>query len=203
MIYYTNRPKRSVDKMNHTKSDIIDAFWQLLEEKPYNKITVKDIAERCQINRNTFYYHFHDIPELLEYIIKKDADYIIQNYSKSGIGSPSDCIIPLVQYITKRKKAALHIYRSVQREVFQDQLERIALYVVNQYVDTVTAELSFPPEDKKLLIRFYKCTLVGLTLDWMNEGMSYNLLEGFMRTCDLLDGLIIQSFLKVAKSKHK
>lgn len=189
--------------MSYTESNIIDAFWQLLDEKPYNKITVRDIAERCQINRNTFYYHFHDIPELLERIIKKDADYIIQNYSKSGTSSSSDCIIPLVQYITKRKNAVLHIYHSVQREVFQHQLERIALYVVNQYIDTITAELSLPPEDKKLLIRFYKCTLVGLTLDWLDEGMSYNLLESFMRTCDLLDGLIIKSFLKAAKSKDK
>lgn len=189
--------------MNHTKSDIIDAFWQLLDEKPYNKITVKDIVERCQINRNTFYYHFHDIPELLEHIIKKDADYIIQNYSKSGTGSTTDCIKPLVQYITKRKRAALNIYRSVQREVFQSQLERIALYVVNEYIDIVTAELSLPPEDKKLLIRFYKCLLVGLTLDWMDEEMNYDLLKGFMRTCDLLDGSAKQIFLRATESIHK
>lgn len=40
--------------MNHTKSAIIDAFWQLLEERPYTKITVRDIVELCQVNRNTF-----------------------------------------------------------------------------------------------------------------------------------------------------
>lgn len=59
--------------MNRTKDIIIDAFWQLLAEKPYNKITVKDIVDRCQINRNTFYYHFHDIPELLEDTVKRDT----------------------------------------------------------------------------------------------------------------------------------
>lgn len=37
--------------MNRTKSAITNAFWQLLEEKPYSKITVKDIVDRCQINR--------------------------------------------------------------------------------------------------------------------------------------------------------
>lgn len=62
--------------MNRTKNAIIDAFWLLLEEKPYNKITVKDIVERCQINRNTFYYHFHDIPELLETTIKNDGVFL-------------------------------------------------------------------------------------------------------------------------------
>ena len=45
--------------MNRTELVIAKAFWQLLEEKPYSKITVKNIVERCEINRNTFYYHFH------------------------------------------------------------------------------------------------------------------------------------------------
>ena len=50
--------------MKKTKEIIIDAFWQLLEEKPFNKITVQNIVERCALNRNTFYYHFQDIPNL-------------------------------------------------------------------------------------------------------------------------------------------
>lgn len=67
--------------MNRTKDAIIEAFWQLLEEKAYNKITVKDIVNRCQINRNTFYYHFHDIPELLEETVKSVTDQIIRTYA--------------------------------------------------------------------------------------------------------------------------
>ena len=39
--------------MKKTKEIIIDAFWQLLEEKPFNKITVQNIVERCALNRNT------------------------------------------------------------------------------------------------------------------------------------------------------
>ena len=42
--------------MKKTKEIIIDAFWQLLEEKNFNKITVQNIVERCALNRNTFYY---------------------------------------------------------------------------------------------------------------------------------------------------
>ena len=56
--------------MKKTKETIIDAFWQLLEEKPFNKITVQNIVERCHLNRNTFYYHFQDIPNLAEYTVK-------------------------------------------------------------------------------------------------------------------------------------
>ena len=48
--------------MVRTREAIINAFTQLLDERPLNKITVKDIVARCDINRNTFYYYFPDIP---------------------------------------------------------------------------------------------------------------------------------------------
>ena len=48
--------------MDRTKNAIVEAFWQLLDEKPFNKITVKNIVELCGVNRNTFYYHFSDTP---------------------------------------------------------------------------------------------------------------------------------------------
>lgn len=183
--------------MNHTKSDIIHAFWDLLDERPYNKITVKDIVERCQVNRNTFYYHFHDIPELLEETIKSDVDSILQTYSK--FGSPADCLVPLVEHSLKRKKAILHIYRSVKRDIFQSQLERMILYTVMEYVDTFTIDLPFSQEDKELLIRFYKCTFLGISLDWIGSGMDYDLLKSVARVAELLEASGQPTFLQSIK----
>ena len=180
--------------MNRTKEAIVNAFWELLEEKPYNKITVKDIVDRCQINRNTFYYHFHDIPELLESIIKKDADSVVQNYS--GFNSLPECLSTIIEHSLKRKKAVLHIYRSVQREVFLDQLERMATYVVTEYIHTLTKEIQVPEDDLRLLIRFYKCIMVGVILDWLDHGMDYNLEKDFVRLSELFQGEGKQIFLK-------
>ena len=185
--------------MNRTKNAIIDAFLQLLEEKPYNKITVNDIVEVYQINRNTFYYHFHDIPALLEEIVKRDTDHIIQTHQ--NFGSPLDCFAPLVQLCVRRQKAILHIYHSVHCEVFLKELDRLCLYAITQYIDTTTKELSLLPKDKELLIRFYKCALVGILLDWLNEGMHYDLLASFARICDLFNGSNQQAFLKAAAPK--
>ena len=42
------------------------AFLSLLEERPLRDITVKDIVQSCGVNRNSFYYHFKDIPALLQ-----------------------------------------------------------------------------------------------------------------------------------------
>ena len=114
--------------MNFTKKAIISTFEELLTERPLSKITVKDIVERCGINRNTFYYHFEGIPALIESITKNIADEIISTHSK--FGSPMDCMTPIVRYCEAHRTEILHIYRSVPRESFQAQVDRIALYIV-------------------------------------------------------------------------
>ena len=60
-----------------TKTAIKATFISLLNKKPLNKITVKEIVEECGINRNSFYYHFDDIPSLLEEILVEEADRFV------------------------------------------------------------------------------------------------------------------------------
>lgn len=168
--------------MNRTEKDISDAFWQLLEEKPYNRITVKDIVDRCQVNRNTFYYHFEDIPSLTEYTIKDWADEIIQQHYK--FGSPASCIMPLIQGCIKRKSAILHIYRSVHREAFMHYLDEINRHIVKAYVEYAAEEADVSTEDRDALLWFYKCTLTGTVLDWLDQGMTYDLLDFAEKICD-------------------
>lgn len=49
---------------NFTRKAIKDTFLKLLNQRPLTQITVKDIVEDCGINRNSFYYHFEDLPAL-------------------------------------------------------------------------------------------------------------------------------------------
>lgn len=183
--------------MNHTKSAIIASFDELLNERPLNKITVKDIVDRCGVNRNTFYYYFDGIPSLLEEIVQRMADEIIQAHSK--FGSPMDCITPFVQYCADHKKAILHIYRSVQREIFFMYLDRAAMYIVSQYIEATTADLFITAEherEKTLLIKYYKCALVGGLLDWLDAGMKYDLLAAAKNLCVLFEGSARQAFMR-------
>ena len=184
--------------MNRTKDAIIEAFWDLLDERPFHKITVKDIVDRCQINRNTFYYHFHDIPELLEITVKQEADDIIR--SNSQFGSHLDCVKPFVELSLRRKRALLHIYRSLQREVLLKEAERIATYAVTEYIRTAAADLMISERDNVLLIRFYKCLLIGVMLDWLDDGMQYDLLAAASRLAELFGDPGRQAYLNAAES---
>ena len=60
--------------MDRTKQAICEAFSQLLEEKPISKISVREIAAQCGVARNTFYYHYRDIPTLLQQILEEVMD---------------------------------------------------------------------------------------------------------------------------------
>ena len=56
-----------------TKRAIQESFKKLLSNQPLDKITVKNITDDCGVNRNTFYYHYSDIYQLLEEIILTEA----------------------------------------------------------------------------------------------------------------------------------
>lgn len=58
----------------YTKTRIMDAFIYLLNEKSMDHLTVKDVIETAEVNRNTFYYHFEDIYDLLHQVILKKLD---------------------------------------------------------------------------------------------------------------------------------
>ena len=48
-----------------TRKAIMQTFLHILKNKPLDRITVKDICEQCEINRNTFYYYFIYVPEII------------------------------------------------------------------------------------------------------------------------------------------
>ena len=60
------------------RNAIMESVLRLLEVRPLNKITVKDIVDECGINRNTFYYHFEDISSLIEAIIIDEVDRVMK-----------------------------------------------------------------------------------------------------------------------------
>lgn len=169
--------------MNFTKQAITESFLQLLDEKPFSKITVKNIVERCGINRNTFYYHYQDIPALLEEILISRIDALVEKHCQ--IGSLEDCIAITVQYFTENKKSVMHVYRSLPREIFIQHLNHLLMYLVREYITNISSALSIAPEDKEIIVRYFKCLLVGIFLDWLDSGMSYDLLGDSLRVCRL------------------
>ena len=175
-----------VRKMVQTKKIIKDAFWELLEEKPYNKITVRDIVNRCCVNRNTFYYYFQDIPTLMVDSIEEWIDEVIRKYGT--ITSPVDCLTYMAEECMERKKAFLNLFHSAQKDAFLYDLNRMGYDIINTYVDKIGENREILKEEKESFIRCYKCVFVGSILGWLEEDASYDLSTFYEELCKIFSG---------------
>lgn len=155
-----------------TEKAIIASFVKLLNEKPLDKITIKDIVEDCGINRNTFYYHFEDIPSLIKSILNGETQKAFSD--QEAMASWEDGFIAAAQFALKNKRVVYNIYNSVRREEVERYLNDIAGEVMRRYVETTAADIQSSEEDRKLIENFYKSALVGMILDWLNSGMKYD-----------------------------
>lgn len=175
---------------NFTRIAIRETFISLLDERPLSSITVKDIVERCGINRNSFYYHYHDLPALIEEIIKEEAESIIRRYP--SVTTIVECFDAVTEFASHRKTAIMHIYRSISRDVFEQNLMLVCEYFVHNYVDTALAEEAITAADKKTIIDYYKCVCFGLTIDWLNCGMTDSYIQSIRRIFLLKKDLAIE-----------
>lgn len=108
---------------NFTKQAIEASFIKLLNQRPLNQITVKDVVEDCGVNRNTFYYHFRDLHALIEELVTEEANAIIGRYP--AIASIEQCMDVAVEFAMTNKRAVLHIYNSTDRNLFEKYLMQV------------------------------------------------------------------------------
>lgn len=169
------------------RNSIKAAFTRLLEERPLREITVKDIVQSCGVNRNTFYYHFKDLPALLEEIIMDQADRIIAEQGPAL--SLPDCLETIVRFAETRRQAVLHINQSAHRDLFEMCLMDVCRRVVEDFAAAAAGSVVIRPEDREVIIRFYQCECFGQVMAWLNSGMRYDIAGQFRRICQLGEGM--------------
>ena len=150
-----------------TRRAIKETFLKLLNQRPLSQITVKDIVEDCGINRNSFYYHFEDLPALVEEMVGEQVQNLIQKHPT--VSSVEECADAVMELVMENRRAIYHIYNSVSRDVFERHLMEVCRYVVTTYIETAFAGREI--EDKEMLIRYHKCACFGHIIDWLNTGM--------------------------------
>lgn len=169
-----------------TKKAIQASFVKLLNEKPLSQITVRDIVDDCGINRNTFYYHFQDLPHLLVTMVDEEAERIIGEYPTTE--SLEDCFHAVISFALENRKAVMHIYHSINRDVYEQYQWRICEHTVTAYVDSILSGRSVSEQDRQLIIDYLKGVCFGLVSYWMETGMQEDLPTRFHRIFELKHG---------------
>ena len=152
-----------------TKRALEASFKKLLLEKPLNKITINDITEDCGVNRMTFYYHFKDIYDLVDWILAEDAAKAMEG--RRGFGTWSEAYLDVLRQLQDNKTLVLNVYRSVGREQVEQYLYRLLDPILKDFADRECHDITVQDADKQFVVDFYKYALVGMTLEWTRRDM--------------------------------
>lgn len=152
-----------------TKKAIEASLKNLLLKKPFDKITINDIAEDCGISRMTFYYHFKAIYDLVEWACEEDVKKILED--KDDYKTWTQGFLNLFEEVLKNKPFILNVYRSVGREQVENYLYKIVYDLLLNVIEEKAQGMTVRDEDKEFVADFYKYAFVGLMLDWVKNGM--------------------------------
>lgn len=152
-----------------TKRALEQSLKNLLLKKPLTKITVGDITEDCGINRMTFYYHFKDIYDLLEWSCLEDAKRALEE--KKTYDTWQQGFLQIFKAVQENKPFILNVYRCVHREQVEKYLQPLVDQLLLNVINEEAAGITVRDEDKQFIAQVYSYMFIGLMLDWIKDDM--------------------------------
>ena len=157
------------------KAAICRSASELLTKKRTKKLTVKDIVEECGITRQTFYYHFQDIPDLIFYMMEEGSKKLLENC----LAQPT--LEDKIRYLLS---VALNARPLIQRTIpssYQSELEPLLLEQFYSFFDQLTNESassslvsdSLTASQRKLLLRYHSLAFLGLVRTWSKDDSAH------------------------------
>lgn len=157
-------------KSDATKVAMSNALKEQLKKKKLSKITINDIASACNISRMTFYYHFQDIYDLTEWTLEEAAGRAIgenRTYDSWQYGFED-----LLEELQGNQVLILNIYRSMDREMIERYLLKIAESLLMPVVEQESHGLPVNEENKRRVAILYSYAFLGVLMEWIGKGMA-------------------------------
>ena len=155
-----------------TKKALATSLKKLLSKKELSKITISNITNDCGVNRQTFYYHFKDVYDLLEWIYLNE---VIQSMDgKDTYDTWQQGFLSIFEYILDNKEFVKNTYNSISREFFLKFIYNQTKGLLMNIIEEKSKKLNVKEEDKEFIANFYKYGFVGIVQDWIESGMKEN-----------------------------
>ena len=151
---------------NLTQKMISEVFFQLLKKKNLDKITVKEIVDRCDINRNTFYYHYSDIFDLFDSLICSSFTDAAARLSSAD--TREGCITDIADFLTENKTALKNACYSSAYPLLYDRLSTFFDSLFTSLIRLESEGCEQPEKDVAFAVRFLRCAAIGLLKDWLD-----------------------------------
>lgn len=141
----------------------------MLNGRPLDKITVKDIVTACGISRNTFYYYYADLYAVFSEIFQSELQKVIDADDASR--SWEKWFLSAAQFALENRTAIYHVSNSVRKENPEQHLYTVAGSVMDRYVRRAAEGIMASDSDKRLIAKFYQSALTERVLHWISGGM--------------------------------
>ena len=147
---------------NITKNAMAEAMKALMSEKPFAKISVGDICERCGMNRKTFYYHFKDKYDLVNWIFQAEFLEMLQvrNYSSGW-----DLLSDICEYLYSERDFYTNALQIEGQNAFRDYFAS----AVGSVLTEIMRDQLPSSEGSLFYIQFFTDAFMSAILRWLNK----------------------------------
>lgn len=165
-----HRPETPDRRVQKTKTSLHDALLGLTREKPYASIAVKEILDRANVGRSTFYTHFRDKDDLLE----SGLHEVLQSFQgRPAAGSTLERVVafslPLLQHIDEHRRTAGPKMRSDGRVVVHEHLQDVLANLIENELDVAVRQPHPATSIPAALLARHVATTFVVVLDWWVE----------------------------------
>lgn len=154
-------------RITKTKKSIINSFLELRSKKAIEKITVKEICEKAEINKSTFYTHFKDIYDLTEYLEAQIASDVISNLQNPEhlFSNPDRFIWDLFYAYASQERLIRTVFSGSRANMLivriESSLKKIIFSLRPEYKDNVNANVLFTFSIYGSYYAYEKCRYLG------------------------------------------
>ena len=147
-----------------TKKMMAEALISLMKTKPIDKITVRDITSKCGVNRQTFYYHFHDIFQLAEWMFKEQTNALIGD--EVTLDDWPEAVLKVANFTSDNKDILIGIINSVGNQMVTNFVYEYIRPHIKKFISMIAENYDVDDYYIEFLSNFYTVTLSGLILEW-------------------------------------
>ena len=151
---------------SETKIQMANSLKKFIKDRPFSKITVQDIVADCNINRNTFYYHFENTYDLLSFAYEQEVKNIVDSFHNANATIPQAMDFVL-DYIDKNIPLCTCAYESLGEQqlelIFEKDLRGFVGATIEYFSNQAAVKHS---EDFKTFVSFGFTNLLSAQIIW-------------------------------------
>lgn len=153
-----------------TKQQLAAALKALMAQKPMDKITISDLTGLCSIRRQSFYYHFEDIYDLLRWMFQNEAISLLQQHEGTLLWQ--DGLLQLFRYLEENREVCLCALKSVGRNHIRRFFEADIYAIIHRTVECLGESIGAgnaldDAVDVEMLTHYYVIALAGMVESWL------------------------------------